>query len=225
MPALPLVPGVIRIRALFTDAAGSGVFGCRYYMQYSGGSPSIADLGTINTAWAAKWGTRMAPFCDPDISLVGVHTTDLATASGSDVNSTFAVPGTHASPIPTRAACAVVVGHIARRYRGGKPKIFLPCGTVADKVSDGRWTTTFAANVGTAWTNLQHDVEATPGLSMSLVQPVNVSFYQGYNAPVVLPSGRSKQTAKVRVTPLVDAIVTYTCDQQIGSQRRRLSLG
>jgi hypothetical protein len=51
---------------------------------------------------------------------------------------------------------------------------------------------------------------------------VNVSYYAGYNAPTTGPSGRVKQSLKLRPGgPVVDVITGTSMPARIGTQRRR----
>jgi hypothetical protein len=57
----------------------------------------------------------------------------------------------------------------------------------------------------------------------TITAQVIVSYYQGYNAPTTLPSGRVKQTPKLRVGgPVVDTVTGQNAAVKIASQRKRL---
>ena len=124
---------------------------------------------------------------------------------------------------PMASSTAVIIKHdIARRYRGGHHKTFLPI-TVQSNINDvNSWQTGF---VSSTTTNFKAFVSAIVGATPpgnTITGLVNVSFYNGFTV-VTTPSGRAKNKPTLRTTPLVEAILSSECDPIIGSQRRRLA--
>jgi len=218
MPALPSVPGVVRIThevKLDTQNYGFRTF------WFTAGAPSAADVTTLANAAAAAFTAQFVPLMSSSYVLTKTIAQDLSTATGfvAEVD-TNNVGGDAGGGLP--ASAAVNMGFkIARHYRGGKPKVFLPLGSAA-KIADRRsWTPSFVTACNTAWTNYATAIQSAA--TASIYAQCNVSYYAGYNVPTTGPSGRVKQTLKLRIPPLVDLITGHNAQLKIGTQRRRLT--
>jgi hypothetical protein len=219
MAPLPDVPNVLRLAMQWT-LGGSSPYGIRVFFGYGSGTPSISDCNTIADEAGTSWSSHFASLTAEDVVLVAAQVRDLSSTSGAFSDNTLDVAGTHDSPIPTAGAAVIVSHKVLRHYRGGKPKTFLPSGTVADKASEQDWAGSFTSAIDSAWDAFTSDITAL-SLGVEVLTQVNVTYYPGYNAATTLPSGKVKQTAKLRTTPLVDQITGHVVDSRIGSQRRR----
>lgn len=222
MTTLPNVPGVIRWNLGFSLGA-SLKGGSRFFTSYTGGPPATSDIvamaGTIQAAWSAHLNSFMSN--DYDLSLI--EGTDLTSPSSAQGSVSISVNGGAANHPPDVEACSLINHHINRRYRGGKPRIYLPLGTTASiDTDDTSWTATYVTNLNAAWAAFMAAVLLASSGGTALNEHVNVSYYSGYNTPTILPSGRAKQSAKVRTASIApDVIHSSTTQKLIASQRRR----
>ena len=111
---------------------------------------------------------------------------------------------------------------IARRYRGGKPRTYLPIGG-AGKLQDAQtWTSAFVADIQAALNQIIADIAVTASGGCALGNLVNVSYYEGFVSsqnPITL---RWRTIPKQRTAgPLVDPVTSWVAETRIGSQRRR----
>ena len=220
MPALPDVPGVMRLEidfAVGTDAAAL----CRFYQAYTGGTPTPGDMaaiaGQLNSAFAGPGAGLM----HPDTEVIEIRATDLATTSGYTGTSTDVVTGTRSGAALGADVCALLNFTIGRRYRGGKPRLYLPWGTATDLLTRQTWTT----GAVTDWDGGYGDTIGTlTGYSTGAIvlgSQVNVSYYGPPNRIITGSTGRVRTVSTVRVTPIVDEITSLSVNTHLGSQRRR----
>ncbi len=201
----------------------SGEFGSRFFTQYTGGPPSVADCTAIDTLVVAAYVAHLAALCSDTIALVRTVTTDLTTPTGAQGENQPLCAGTAGSGDVPDSACVDILFQTARRYRGGKARIYLPPAGGADMLDDQHWTPAFVGTAGAAWAAFMTDVlAATSGTTLQTNQ-VALGYYSGVNVPTTLPSGRVKQTSKLRAVPLEDIVTGHTVRAIIGSQRKRLA--
>jgi hypothetical protein len=142
-----------------------------------------------------------------DLSLNQVELLDLASTSGNSGLWNGAIGGTSTGAALTQGTATVLDFKIARRYRGGKPRTYLPSGRAADQNDLNTWTSTYQSAVDSAWTAFIAAVLAIGGTGITLTQHVNVSYHTG---------------GAIRPTPVVDNITAYSMALRISSQRRRI---
>lgn len=219
MPALPSVPKVIRVDAFQTVGANAAVRN-RFFLQYSG-SLSNADLttvlNTISTAWLNNLDANMYGSINTLTQLQG---TDLSTSASPQVVVAASRVGVGNAPFLPNGAAVVLKFKTARRYRGGHPR-FYACGIGSVSVTNGDQivasSVTQFANAMSAF--IAACVLAPPAAVGTLIH-VNVSFFAGFTNRT-FASGRIHPIATPRVTPLVDAVIGYSCNPRVASQRRR----
>lgn len=221
MPALPFVANVIKIT--FTFAVGDDTNAqCRFYWGYTGGPPSATDCATLAGSIRAAFNAQLKSQLFTSSSLTSTKVLDLSSATGAQGVDTTSISGTRAGTGLPAGVCTIINLGIARRYRGGKPRIYLPFGVAGDLATLGHWTPAFVTGNAAAWVAFQGAVTGLTSGSTVLTTQKNVSYFQGYNAPVTLPSGRVKQTAKVRSSvPTPDTVTGVSMNNKPGSQRRR----
>lgn len=221
MPALPNVPNVLRIQLGYS--IGSDVTNLsNLFWRYSGTPPNNSVLSTFATTLAAVWGSDMAGMCDTTRHLTSVAITDLTTPTSGNVAVTASVAGTRTGPPMTANTCALVNYTVARRYRGGKPRNYLPCGVFSDEATPQTWQSSFITSLTTNWGNFLSYIVANPPSGVSTMQHVNVSYYSGFTV-FTTPSGRAKNIPTLRPSPLVDSITGFVVNPKFGSQRRRVN--
>lgn len=215
---LPDVP-CVRIRVIWNQGS-KGEGGNRLYLSYSGSAPTAGNCSTLASDVASAWGTNIAPLCPTDIALTEVDVLDIATNSGLSGQWTGSTSGTRSGgAMPFQVAGNVEFG-ISRRYRGGKPRIYLPAGTTGDTTNEATWSSTFVTamqNGVSAWISA---LEALSIGSMGTLQHVNLSYYKGFQN-FTTPSGRERAVPTYRTTALHDVVTGYFAKATMGSQRRR----
>jgi hypothetical protein len=194
--------------------------GSRFFLSYAGSAPSSATLDSLASSIASAWGTHLQPSTQSTISLTEIDILDIATDSGASGSWTgdLAGGGT-AESLPVQ--CAVNIEFdIARRYRGGKPRMFHPPPDADALENMATWNSSFVTSMNTNFSAFMSEIEAlTPG-SLTALTHVNLSYYQSFQN-VTNSSGRTRAAPKYRTTALVDTITGYATKTVIGSQRRR----
>jgi hypothetical protein len=197
--------------------------GSRFFLSYGGTPPSASDLVTLADSVQAQWGSYLAPYVGSAESLQGVTITDLSSPTAAVGVWTGSVDGTASGELPA-SICTLINHHINRRYRGGRPRIYLRMGTTANLVSNNQWNSTYIGDALTAWEEFISHVIATTGIGITGLAIVNISYYEGFTT-FMTPSGRYRNISKLRVGgPVVDNIVSSTVASRLGSQRRRLNV-
>lgn len=217
-PPLPDVP-CVRCRLIYTQT-DSFLGGSRFYLSYSGSPPSGANCATLASDIASSWNTRLAGNFTTNWVLTEIDVLDIASLTGLSGQWTGSHAGSNAGPILTAAAATNVEFGIARRYRGGKPRMFLPPASHNETVDPGHWGSTYATNMSTFVGEFFSDIEALSIGSMGTLAHVNLSFYSGYTN-VEIPGRRAKSIPTYRSVALHDNVTSYSAKTLIGSQRRR----
>jgi hypothetical protein len=219
LPALPHV-NAIRVNLPYTILGGVGALN-RFFIQYAATAPSSADLNTFCTAVGTAWNTRFAALASSNVTLQPVAAIDLSSATGAIGIGTGTHAGANGHGLPTSGTAAVSQLHIARHYRGGKPKIFWPVGTLFEMTDPDTWTGAFLSSMQTAVINFFADVTALTLGTSGALHHVSVSYYNGFTVVTNPVTGRARNVPTLRSTPLVDPVLSYSVRSQIGTQRRR----
>lgn len=217
-PPLPASP-CVRVRLGYTATAGTDM-GSRFYLSYSGSAPTAANCLTLATDIAGAWNTHLAAICYSLISLTEVDVLDIATDSGAFGTATVDYAGGLTGGTLTANAAINVEFDIARRYRGGKPRMFLPPPDDTALGSVDKWSNTFVGTVNTAFAAFMSEVSGLSVGSMGSLAHVNLSYYKGF-INVTNSSGRERAAPTYRDTALLDTVTGYACKAVVGSQRRR----
>ena len=221
LPPLPASPCVKCSLGYSHDTGLKG--GSRFYLTYAGSAPTGSDAATLATDIAAAWASHIQSQINSDWSLTEVDVLDIASRSGFSGQWTGGHGGTETgTPVAAAAAMNVEFG-IARRYRGGKPRMFLPGGVTADQDDDATWS---SAYISTTHTNVVAFFTALEALSIGAIgalNHVNLSYYESFTN-ITNTSGRTRAAPKYRTgSAVVDNITGYFPKQRMGSQRRRRS--
>lgn len=193
------------------------------HWAYTGGAPSASDCATLAAGISSAFASQLKSFLSSDFNQDGVTVLDLASTTGKQGSSATITNGTRSGSPSLSSTCVVFNHQIALRYRGGKPKNFWPLLDAGDLLNQVAWDATPLAAVAAAYDDYVTDVLALTSGSTDISAHVSISYYQGYNTPTTSPSGRVKQTPKLRVGgPVQNAIVLSTPRARVGTQRRRL---
>lgn len=220
MTAVPL-PDVpcVRVRLIYLELA-SNAAGNRFYLSYSGSAPTGANCTTLASDIASAWNSNMAALTGPNFALDEVDVLDIATDSGFSGKWTGTDNGTRSGVnLPVQCATNVELG-IARRYRGGKPRLYFPPGTDPDLATNAAWNSTFIGEMNTGVTAFFTAITGLSVGAMGTLTHVNLSYYKGFTN-ITNSSGRERAVPTYRATALHDNITGYFTKAEIGSQRRR----
>lgn len=221
VPALPSVASVLRI-ALIYHTSGTTQAGCRFYFSYTGTAPSNSACASIAASIASAHGTDLSPMMSTNFNLVEVEVTDLSSPTSGIGIWTGAQGGTRSGNAVSIDNAVNLQWLIARRYRGGKPKIFLPFGTEGDTTTNNNdWSSTFVTAMNSAWSSFATALGAISASGCALNAHVSVSYYKGFVSsqnPVTL---RWRNIPTLRSAPVVDGVTGHSTQTTCGVQRRR----
>jgi len=217
-PPLPASP-CVRVRLGYTASAGTEM-GSRFYLSYASSAPTAANCLTLATDIAAAWASHLAAVCYELVSLTEVDVLDIATDSGAHGTYNPSTAGSMSGGTLTANAAINVEFDIARRYRGGKPRMFLPPPDDSSLTSIDKYSSTFVGTVNTAFAAFMSEITALSIGSMGALAHINLSYYQGFKN-ITNSSGRERAAPTYRNTALVDQVTGYSTKAVIGSQRRR----
>lgn len=218
VPPLPDQP-VVRLRIIYNDFSGN-TLGNRLYFSYTGGPPTSADLNSLATSIRAAWITNCAPMQHSLVGVAAFDLLDIASYSGNSGTNSVGTDGSRSGTVLPVQCAFNLKFDIARRYRGGKPKVFLPWGVDGDLVNPATWVSTFGADAQSAFEAFITAVTGLSEPSIAIKNHVNVSYYQGFKN-IANSSGRERAVPQYRASALTDIVTSYAYDPTIGSQRRR----
>lgn len=217
-PPLPASP-CMRVRTLFTNS-DSFLAGNRFYLSYSGAAPTPGNCTTIADGVEAAWVAQLATLAHSDWSLTEVDVLDIASLTGSSGQWTGNEAGTAGGGMITANAAINVEFDIARRYRGGKPRMFLIPPGVGALLDTGHYTDDFVTLVNTQVTAFFAAIAALSVGAVGTLAHVNLSYYSGFKN-ITNSSGRERAVPTYRDAALLDTVESYACKAVVGSQRRR----
>jgi hypothetical protein len=220
VPPLADVP-CVRINLDYTDTDGLKG-GSRFFLSYSGSAPSGANCATLATDVHDAWLAHVAGAISLQWHLTEVDVLDIATRSGLSgqwVGDEAALRS--GTALPMNCATNVEFG-IARRYRGGKPRMFWPPPVTSDQADGATYNGSFITTMNSAMTAFFGALEALSVGSMGTLTHVNLSYYEGFTN-ITNSSGRERAVPTYRATALHDNVTGYSTKARIGSQKRRRS--
>ena len=221
MPPLPNQPGVLKIDHHFTIGEDIAAL-CRWHVRYIGSAPTAADLNTFATYLSAQWLGSMVGLYHTTTALTAIDITDLTTPTSAFGSNTTPHAGGLVGQEQPAATCLLCTYHIARRYRGGKPRTYWPFGD-ADQLSDPQtWTVPFLSNCQTGidqYFNATTFHAVGPATTQELV---SISQYHGFT-PVLNPiTGRTRDVPTVRPVAIApDLLGPPIIHPRPATQRRR----
>lgn len=220
MPPLPSVPDVLRINVDWTLGLDLNAQ-VRLHASYTGTAPNDAACTTIASDLLTQANTDWLPLQSTAVSLDSFTVTDLSSPTGGTGVFTFSNPGTRSgSQLPADAAVLWNL-HIARRYRGGKPRGYFPFGVGGDLTNPQEWS---SAAVTAFETGLQNWLTYLSSLTVSgtsITGLVNVSYYHLFTVVTNPTTGRARNVPTLRSSPLVDPVTANGVNAHVASQRRR----
>jgi hypothetical protein len=211
----------VRCRLDYTQLDGA-LGGSRFYLQMATGGPTGANCTTLAGDIESAWASHLAPLITADWALTEVDVLDITTntgASGYWTGSTAATRSGAAVP----ANCATNVEfNISQRYRGGKPRMYLPPGADADLLNTRQWGSSFVTAVNSGMGAFFTALEGLSIGSIGALSHVVLSYYHGWNTNTPPWRGPGyKYPPKYRTQAIPYAVAGYACKAVVGSQRRR----
>lgn len=209
----------MRVRLKYTQSDDFDA-GSRFYLSYAGAAPTAGNCATIASDVAAAWATNCAGFQDDSWALTEVDVLDIASLTGLSGQWSGSNAGdATGTGLPSQCATNVEFD-IARRYRGGKPRMYFPPGVEAALVDNGHYANSHVTAINTSVAAFFTEIEAIDVGAVGALAHVNLSYYKGFTN-IVNSSGRERAVPTYRATALVDPVLGYSCKALIGSQRRR----
>lgn len=217
-PPLPASP-CVRVRMDWTQS-DAFLAGSRFYLSYTGGAPTSGNCATLASDIEGLYVTNLVPLIEQSFILTEIDVLDIATNAGASGQWTGEEGGgLTGTALPAQVATNVEYD-IARRYRGGKPRMFLPPPDDTKVLNNSTWNGTFVDLVNTNVAAFFAGIAALSIGSMGTLAHVNLSYYQGFKN-ITNSSGRERAVPTYRTTALLDTITGYSTKGRMGSQRRR----
>lgn len=199
--------------------------GNRFYLSYSGSAPTGANCTTLCNDVATAFGSNLASLIPGYFALKEVDVLDIASATGFSSQTPVSESGTRSgTSLPLQCATNVEFG-IDYRYRGGKPRMYLPPGVEADLLDQSHYQGSFVTAVDTGVAAFFTALEGLSIGSMGTLAHVVLSYFDGYdkNQP---PTGKwrgpgFKYPPAYRSEALHYAVSGYAAKATISSQKRR----
>lgn len=221
MPALPPVNKVVRIDNHFkVDADTNAMW--RVFYSYSG-ALSFTDAFTWCSAIFNAWGAggSFKALTSATTTQYRAELTDLTSTTAAQAIINGSVTGTAGGSALPAGTALVISFEIGRRYRGGKPRIYLPGIPLANLNTSQTWAPSTLTNFLNAYNVWAAAVVAGAPVAVGTPVPVNVSYFQGFTN-VTFPSGRIRPVPKLRSGgPITDIISAGRVNPNVASQRRR----
>lgn len=222
MVALPAVPSVIQLAFQTTNTDNDYVDVNRIHVHYTGTAPTSGDLTSFATTAITAWASAFCPSMSDDKEVTGLVAIDLTSPTAATAEVVSSTAGALSGAILPADVCFVMAETVARRFRGGHPRMYLPLGDETKLVDSGHWTAAFITAVELANEGLVVAMAGAGWAGAGTILPVSVSYYEGSHL-VTYPSGRHRDVPTLRGGgPVVDQITNYVGRAKLGTQRRRL---
>lgn len=209
----------VRVRQVWNEGT-NGEGSNRFYLAYAGSAPTPGNCSTIASDIAAAWASHLAPLANNYVTLNEVDVLDISTDTGNSGQWTGSNGGSRGTDnLPDNCAVNIEFG-IARRYRGGKPRIYLAAPIQTDQGNPSAWSTDFLTAAASGWAAYIAEVVALSVGAVGALEHINLSYYKGFTN-IMNSSGRERAVPTYRATALSDPVESYSVKAIIGSQRRR----
>jgi hypothetical protein len=192
----------------------------KWFFRYSGGAPDAtactalaSDIYTAVAAQADQWGS--------DVNLTNVIVTDLASVTGGQGEESSTAPGGKTPGALSMSTALLINYKINRRYRGGKPRSYLPWLVETDLTNRRAWSGTAVATAEGRLNTIFAAIIGSSSGSTTITEHVNISYFSGFTVVTNPTTGRARNVSTRRGTPIVDAVTGFTGSTRPASQRRR----
>jgi hypothetical protein len=220
MPPLPSIDAVARVELLWTVGDDLTAL-TRLFFRYSGGPMSVGQAAGLGAAVNTAIGDLVVPVLGDSNSYAGCRVTALDSAEAGDATTSAGFDGTIGGAALPASASMVANFAIGRRYRGGRPRSYLPWGGASSLTTPQRWDSTFLAEADTVYRNVMSGILGVSSGGANFTSHANVSYYSGSRVVTNPVTGRARNVPIVRTTPIVDTVLSLSISPIMGSQRRR----
>jgi len=149
MPPLPSVPHVLVIQLKFI--VGNANVLSRGHVSYASAAPSRDDLNQYAANIDAETGAHLLPLFSTQVKTSEIMVTDLTSTSAARGIAPSRQVGTRRG-LPNGAAVAALINfRVARRYRGGKPRVYVPFFVSSDLTPGLTWSEGALGEGTTGW--------------------------------------------------------------------------
>jgi hypothetical protein len=206
MPALPDASQIVRVS--YNGTYGGAKWANVFHVRYSPGPPTQADMNSLATGLAAAWTSALAPLHSATVSMSGTTVVDLSSNVGLVGTDATLRAGT-ASTTTNLPANVALVGSfkIARRYRGGHPRMYLTGQLGANTTNTTTWIPAWVTSTSNGFTSWRTAINALTYTSMPTINLVNLSYYSH---------------GALRGTPVWDYVSSIVVHNRVDTMRRRL---
>jgi len=197
----------------------------RIHYKYSGAAPGSTNLTTwCNTAFTNYQAATAANF-HSSVTLKLIEAVDLTSPTAGTGAHAGTQAGSRSGAALPASTAALLNFTIARRYRGGKMRMYLPMGVAADIASPQTWTNAALTSFSSWFSYLDGIATSLPG-GGAIQGNCQVSYYKGSTASISgtapYERGHTKATIGPAPTyPIVDVIVSRAFSPTPANQRRR----
>jgi hypothetical protein len=199
------VTGVVRFDLQFTVGEDANVRS-HFDMAASGGPFTTAQLNAAAAQAVTSFGNNLKTVVGPNAFFSGAFCTDLSNPAAPQGFASGSVTGTGGTGPMTAETCTLINFKIARRYRGGHPRIYLPSAGQSQLLDSQKWLAAYVTASSGSWASFITQMQSFGG-PPTLGNQVAVSYYIG---------------GALRATPVVDVVTAAVCNAKPGSQRRRM---
>lgn len=221
MTPLPPVPNVLLFRVIWEvglDANAETLL----HAAWAGTIPTTAICDTLAGQVGSLFTAEFIPLLNEANKVLEVGCVDLSVSTGAFGTASVNLPGTLTDAFLGADTAFLISYKIGRRYRGGKPRSYMPLGGAAELEDPQQWTDGFVSSTQTAAGSMLSYFSGAAAGGTNLEGLVNVSYYSGTIAtPSPSNPDRYINRPVKRVTPLVDPVTSAVAQKFISSQRRR----
>lgn len=213
MPALPDVPGVIRVAHEGTIYGQPWATISHWRYVTSSGDLTSTELEVALAKFVNSWRDNIEGLCTPGTVDIQVRGIDLTSVTAAIATALDGESGTGADEPISPESCYLVSKTVARRYRGGHPRTYWPGPLRSFTVGhDGReiasgYLAAISSGFAAYYTDIPPAVTTDSATNISSFHEVMVSYRSG---------------GVLRTVPAVDDVSGQHLDTILATQRRRM---
>jgi hypothetical protein len=205
MPALPAVPGTIRLN--FKGTQNNTPWQNTVYLNGFSSQPTSGDLTTLAGGAASAWASSFAALMPTHVSLVVTEAIDVSSNTGASGTDSTARVGTRVGTgIMSNGTAMAISEKVTMRWRGGHPRIYLPAPYASDTQTGRSLAAAFLPLLNTSADAFRVSLNAL-SIGGTALKLVAVRYYANH---VLLTS------------PMVLTVVDMVVKSRLDTQRRRL---
>lgn len=224
MPPLPVVPRTIKYSLRYSDSGNTNVENV-FYQTFTQ-PPGSSDATSLAATVTAQWLTHVSPLMGTWMTLISATVNDLSSTTGAVAVNVTGGAGTAAAGAHLSSGAATVIQtKIARKYRGGHSRIYLPGAGQNDLQTTNTWTTSYITAVAAGWAAFVNGIITNAPVALGAMQNVVAHRYGRCASPPCSPAPDEDAPSVPLASPYTDAISAWSVNPRVGSQRRRNQQG